>query len=167
MGEPDHALVTVAGEDYEIADIGLRMLEPHELAAAQGFPASYQLHGTKAEQIAGIEKFHRYLDVDNDGIPWRTLPGVHPKGAYFTRGSGHNMYGAYTEDAKEYQAVVDRLRGIPSIAALRSAVIWLKGVSSYQPDYYVEMLPTSPWIHQPFEEYDDMRPDRLARKFAI
>ena len=63
-----------------------------------------------AEQLEKIEKFHRYLDVDNDGIAWRTLPGVHPKGAYFTRGSGHNMYGAYTEDAKEYQAVVDRLR---------------------------------------------------------
>ncbi len=63
-----------------------------------------------AEQLDKIEKFHRYLDVDGDGITWRTLPGVHPKGAYFTRGSGHNMYGAYTEDAKEYQAVVDRLR---------------------------------------------------------
>lgn len=63
-----------------------------------------------AEQLEKIEKFHRYLDVDHDGIPWRTLPGVHPKGAFFTRGSGHNMYGAYTEDAKEYQAVVDRLR---------------------------------------------------------
>ncbi len=62
------------------------------------------------EQLEKIEKFHRYLDVDNDGIPWRSLPGVHAKGAYFTRGSGHNMYGAYTEDAKEYQAVVDRLR---------------------------------------------------------
>jgi 2-oxoglutarate ferredoxin oxidoreductase subunit alpha len=62
------------------------------------------------EQLEKIEKFHRYLDADGDAIPWRTLPGVHPKGAYFTRGSGHNMYGAYTEDAKEYQAVVDRLR---------------------------------------------------------
>ncbi len=64
----------------------------------------------QAEQLEKIEKFHRYLDADKDGIAWRTLPGVHPKGAYFTRGSGHNMYGAYTEDAKEYQAVVDRLR---------------------------------------------------------
>ncbi len=62
------------------------------------------------EQLEKIEKFHRYLDVDNDAIPWRTLPGVHPKGAFFTRGSGHNMYGTYTEDAREYQAVVDRLR---------------------------------------------------------
>jgi 2-oxoglutarate ferredoxin oxidoreductase subunit alpha len=61
------------------------------------------------EEIAKLEKFHRYLDVDGDGIPWRTLPGVHPKGAYFTRGSGHTQYGAYTEDSAEYQIVLDRL----------------------------------------------------------
>jgi len=62
-----------------------------------------------AEQLEEMERFHRYLDVDGDGIPYRTLPGVHPKGAYFTRGSGHNKYGAYTEDANDYQEVVDRL----------------------------------------------------------
>jgi 2-oxoglutarate ferredoxin oxidoreductase subunit alpha len=61
------------------------------------------------EEIKKLEKFHRYLDVDGDGIPWRTLPGVHPKGAYFTRGSGHTQYGAYTEDSAEYQIVLDRL----------------------------------------------------------
>ena len=65
------------------------------------------------------------------------------------------------------RAVVDRLRGMPSISELRSAVIWTKGVSTYTPDYYVELLPTSPWIHQPFEEYDDLRPEGLAKKFAI
>jgi hypoxanthine phosphoribosyltransferase len=65
------------------------------------------------------------------------------------------------------RAVVERLRSMPSISELRSAVIWTKGVSSYTPDYYVELLPTSPWIHQPFEEYDELRPDGLARKFAI
>jgi 2-oxoglutarate ferredoxin oxidoreductase subunit alpha len=63
-----------------------------------------------ADELEEMESFHRYLDVDGDGIPYRTLPGVHPKGAYFTRGSGHNMLGAYTEDAGEYQEVVDRLR---------------------------------------------------------
>jgi 2-oxoglutarate ferredoxin oxidoreductase subunit alpha len=61
-----------------------------------------------AEQLEK-EKFHRYLDVDGDGIPQRTLPGVHPRGAYFVRGSGHNQYGGYTEDAAEYRQVVDRL----------------------------------------------------------
>lgn len=62
-----------------------------------------------AEQIESMEKFYRYLDVDGDGIPYRTLPGEHPKGAFFTRGSGHNKYGGYTEDSHEYQEVVDRL----------------------------------------------------------
>jgi len=63
-----------------------------------------------ADDLEKMESFHRYLDVDSDAIPYRTFPGEHPKGAYFTRGSGHNMYGAYTEDAHEYQEVVDRLR---------------------------------------------------------
>ena len=62
-----------------------------------------------AEDLEEMEKFYRYLDVDGDGIPYRTLPGVHPKGAYFTRGSGHTKLGAYTEDSAEYQEVVDRL----------------------------------------------------------
>jgi 2-oxoglutarate ferredoxin oxidoreductase subunit alpha len=64
-----------------------------------------------AEEVAALEtKFHRYLDQDGDAIPYRTLPGQHPKGAYFTRGSGHNQYGGYTEDSDEYQVVVDRLK---------------------------------------------------------
>jgi 2-oxoglutarate ferredoxin oxidoreductase subunit alpha len=63
-----------------------------------------------AEQLQKIDRFWRYYDHDNDGIPQRTLPGVSPKGAYFARGSGHNQYGGYTEDSKDYQIVVDRLR---------------------------------------------------------
>ena len=55
---------------------------------------------------------------------------------------------------------------MPTITELKSAVIWTKAVSSYEPDYYVEKLPTSPWIHQPFEEYDDMRPPALHQKMG-
>jgi len=62
-----------------------------------------------ADDLEGMERFHRYLDMDGDGIPYRTLPGEHPKGAYFTRGSGHTKFGGYTENAQEYQEVVDRL----------------------------------------------------------
>ncbi|HVC00832.1 MAG TPA: 2-oxoacid:acceptor oxidoreductase subunit alpha [Steroidobacteraceae bacterium] len=62
------------------------------------------------EQLAKIDRFWRYYDHDADGIPYRTLPGVAAKGAYFARGSGHNQYGGYTEDSGEYQVVVDRLR---------------------------------------------------------
>ena len=62
-----------------------------------------------AEDVENMDAFYRYLDVDGDGIPYRTLPGTHPKAAYFTRGSGHTKYGAYTEDSAEYQDVLDRL----------------------------------------------------------
>ncbi|MCS6912814.1 MAG: 2-oxoacid:acceptor oxidoreductase subunit alpha [Myxococcales bacterium] len=62
-----------------------------------------------AEQLERMEIFYRYLDVDGDGICARTLPGIHPRGAYFTRGSGHNKLGGYTEDAAEYTEVMQRL----------------------------------------------------------
>ena len=63
-----------------------------------------------AEELERLKtRFSRYLDADGDGIAARTLPGVHAKGAYFTRGSGHDKHAAYTEDAAEYQEVVDRL----------------------------------------------------------
>ncbi len=63
-----------------------------------------------AEELEKIDEFHRYMDVDGDGIPYRSLPGAHPKGAYFTRGSGHTSRATYTEDADEYTEVMDRLR---------------------------------------------------------
>lgn len=47
------------------------------------------------------------------------------------------------------------------ISELRTAVIWLKGCSAYRPDYFVRELPDSPWIHQPFERYDTLRPEQL------
>ena len=62
-----------------------------------------------AEDLESMDKFYRYLDSDGDGITYRTIPGEHPKGSYFTRGSGHTRYGAYTEDSAEYKDVVDRL----------------------------------------------------------
>ncbi|HKD54367.1 MAG TPA: 2-oxoacid:acceptor oxidoreductase subunit alpha [Steroidobacteraceae bacterium] len=61
------------------------------------------------EEVLKLEKFYRFIDRDGDGITARTLPGVDPKAAYFTRGSGHNQFGAYTEDAADYQQVLDRL----------------------------------------------------------
>ncbi len=62
------------------------------------------------EALRNMDNFYRYLDVDGDAIPWRTLPGVDPKGAYFVRGSGHNKFGGYTEKSDEYKDVIDRLR---------------------------------------------------------
>ncbi len=50
----------------------------------------------------------------------------------------------------------------PGVTAVRSAVLWYKGCSNVKPDYYVQHLPTNPWIHQPFEEWDSVRPNTLA-----
>jgi 2-oxoglutarate ferredoxin oxidoreductase subunit alpha len=72
-----------------------------------------------AEDLAKIASFHRYDDEDADFVTPRTLPGVSPKGAYFTRGSGHTREGAYTETPDEYQAVVDRLARKHHMAAER------------------------------------------------
>jgi hypothetical protein len=61
--------------------------------------------------------------------------------------------------------VVEHLRGrYPALAEVRTAVLWYKGVSGVKPDYYVEYLVDSPWIHQPFEEYDTLRPHQLAAR---
>lgn len=64
-------------------------------------------------------------------------------------------------------AVAERLRGLPSIQELRSAVLWTKAVSTYTPDYFVEVLPTSPWIHQPFEDYDNIAIETLIKRHAV
>jgi hypothetical protein len=48
------------------------------------------------------------------------------------------------------------------VTEVRSAVIWVKGTSSIKPDYHLVDLPHNPWIHQPFEDYDGLRPHQLA-----
>jgi len=64
---------------------------------------------TSAELEAGKE-FGRYLDVDGDGIPFRTYPGTHPtKGSFFTRGTSRDRYAKYTEEAGPYVDNMQRL----------------------------------------------------------
>lgn len=63
-----------------------------------------------ADDLEKIGKFQRYKDVDGDGIPYRTLPGTeHKSAAYFTRGTGHDESGLYSEKPEVYKANVDRL----------------------------------------------------------
>jgi len=64
-----------------------------------------------AADLERIGKFERYRDVDDDGIPYRTLPGTeHPLAPYFTRGSGHNEKAGYSEKPEDYKNNMDRLR---------------------------------------------------------
>jgi 2-oxoglutarate ferredoxin oxidoreductase subunit alpha len=61
--------------------------------------------------IRKFQEFARYKDVDGDGIPYRTLPGLidNPAAAYFTRGSGHSERATYTEKPEDYKNNMDRL----------------------------------------------------------
>ena len=52
----------------------------------------------------------------------------------------------------------------PAITQLRTGVLWYKACSIFRPDFHVEHLPTNPWIHQPFEVYDAMGPEKLAAR---
>ena len=63
-----------------------------------------------SEDLDEIEQFGRYVDVDGDGIGYRTLPGTHPtKGAFFTRGTSRDAFARYTEAAEPYTENMDRL----------------------------------------------------------
>ena len=90
LGMNDHVCAPMTWDDARTYDRG-KVLNAHDLEAMD-------------------TPFGRYLDRDGDGICYRTLPGTHPeKGVYFTRGSSHDEYAAYTEDAAAYERCVERL----------------------------------------------------------
>ena len=63
-----------------------------------------------ADDLDQLDVFGRYLDVDGDGIGYRTYPGTHPdKGAFFTRGTSRDEFAAYTESPDAYQRNMERL----------------------------------------------------------
>ena len=81
--------------------------EPFEWDDARRYDRGKVLN---AEQLDELEVFGRYLDVDGDGIGYRTLPGTHPeKGAFFTRGTSRDEFAAYTESPEAYERNMKRL----------------------------------------------------------
>lgn len=50
------------------------------------------------------------------------------------------------------------------IQEIRTAVLWYKACSKFKPDYYIDYLPDNPWIHQPFEIYDQLKIEELSKK---
>jgi 2-oxoglutarate ferredoxin oxidoreductase subunit alpha len=90
-------------------DIGMNS----HLSAPFRWDDSRKFDRGKLMSFADLESgkdFGRYLDVDGDGIPYRTIPGVHPsRGAYFTRGTSRDRYARYTEEGGPYVDNMDRL----------------------------------------------------------
>jgi 2-oxoglutarate ferredoxin oxidoreductase subunit alpha len=94
-----------------MSDLDLGMNEwttkPLNFDANRGFDRGKVLN---AQQLDEVEQFGRYLDIDGDGIPYRTYPGTHPeKGAFFTRGTSHDEFAGYTEDGTVNVRVMERL----------------------------------------------------------
>ena len=90
-------------------DIGMnhRLCRPLQWDDARKFDRGKVM--TAADLDAGKD-FGRYLDVDGDGIPYRTYPGTHPvKGSFFTRGTSRDRYARYTEEAAPYADNMQRL----------------------------------------------------------
>ncbi len=91
-------------------DIGMN----HRLCAPLAWDDSRRYDRGKLMTAAQLETsrkfFGRYLDVDGDGIPWRTLPATHPtRGAYFTRGTTKDAYARYSEAGPDYVYNMERL----------------------------------------------------------
>jgi 2-oxoglutarate ferredoxin oxidoreductase subunit alpha len=90
-------------------DIGMNahLCQPFRWDDSRKFDRGKVMSAAELEQ--GRE-FGRYLDVDGDGIPWRTIPGAHPtRGAYFTRGTSRDRYARYTEQGDPYVDNMERL----------------------------------------------------------
>jgi 2-oxoglutarate ferredoxin oxidoreductase subunit alpha len=85
----------------------------HRLCDPLEWDDAVQFDRGKVMSAADLEagkEFGRYLDVDGDGIPYRTYPGTHPdKGAYFTRGTTRDAYARYSEAGPDYMYNVQRL----------------------------------------------------------
>ncbi|HEV2427604.1 MAG TPA: 2-oxoacid:acceptor oxidoreductase subunit alpha [Acidimicrobiales bacterium] len=97
-------------------DIGMNDWVVPELTWDDGYRPDRGRVLTDAD-LAGMKEFFRYANPDANYVTPRTLPGSDEKGAYFIRGSGHDLHGRYTEDPEEYQEVVDRLRRKHAAAA--------------------------------------------------
>jgi 2-oxoglutarate ferredoxin oxidoreductase subunit alpha len=92
-------------------DLGMNdnMSEPFEWDDAKKYDRGKVYTEEDLENMS--ERFGRYLDVDGDGVPYRTYPGTHPtKGAFFTRGTSKDEYAIYTENGEKYIENMERLQ---------------------------------------------------------
>jgi 2-oxoglutarate ferredoxin oxidoreductase subunit alpha len=93
-------------------DLGMNdnLSEPLQWDDSRRYDRGKVLSAAQLDELSG--RFGRYLDVDGDGICYRTYPGTHPaKGSFFTRGTSRDEYAVYTEDGEAYQRNMERLLG--------------------------------------------------------
>ena len=157
LGMNDHISPPLEWDDNRVYDRG-KVLTAEQLDHLNELQSSGS-NGNGAQKLP-LERFDgrfgRYLDVDDDGIPYRTIPGTHVShGAFTTRGTSRDEYAVYTEDGDAYRRNVDRLLKkwntakslVPEPVFYRSAdrnvrapgVIFF-GTSTYAAEEALEML---------------------------
>ena len=95
-------------DEHDVVTNGNGHVDPGMASELEAQPHGDHSMTQPLEQFKG--KFGRYLDIDDDGIPYRTIPGTHEtRGAFVTRGSSRDEYAVYTEDGDAYRRNVDRL----------------------------------------------------------
>jgi 2-oxoglutarate ferredoxin oxidoreductase subunit alpha len=109
---------------------------------------------TYDELEAGVD-FGRYLDVDGDGIPFRTYPGVHPtRGGYFTRGTSRNPYARYSEEGAVYVDNMERLlRKFETAKSLAPAPV-RRDAARPTRDGVIYFGSTTPSLHEALERLE-------------
>jgi len=107
------------------------------------------------EELEAGKDFGRYLDVDGDGIAYRTLPGVHPsRGAYFTRGTSRDPYARYSEEGPVYVANMRRLLDkFESAKALIPAPV-IRPAKRRTPHGVIYFGSTTPAMHESLDALD-------------
>jgi 2-oxoglutarate ferredoxin oxidoreductase subunit alpha len=124
LGMNDHVTEPLVWNDDQQHERGKVLTAEHldqiYKAASNGNGNGHVLHeknngsSTQGSANSALEQFKgkwgRYLDIDGDGVPYRTIPGTHStRGSFVTRGSSRDEYAVYTEDADAYKRFVDRL----------------------------------------------------------
>ena len=122
LGMNDHISEPLTWDDSRVYDRGKVLTSEqldkiyHVMSNGNGNGNNVEAQPDQEAEHAGdfLEQFNskwgRYLDIDDDGIPYRTIAGTNPtRGAFVTRGSSRDEYGVYTEDGAAYQRNVDRL----------------------------------------------------------
>jgi 2-oxoglutarate/2-oxoacid ferredoxin oxidoreductase subunit alpha len=107
------------------------------------------------EELEAGKDFGRYLDVDGDGIPYRTLPSVHPdRGAYFTRGTSRDPYARYSEEGPVYVGNMERLlRKFETAKSLIPAPV-ARPAKRRTPHGVIYFGSTTPAMHEALESLD-------------
>jgi len=162
LGMNDHVTQPLVWDDTRQYDRGkvltteqLERLTGTQVSNLQAGEAPTNGNGSSTQPLEQFNgKYGRYLDIDNDGIPYRTIPGTHPsRGAFVTRGSSRDEYARYTEDGDTYRRNMDRLMRKWDTAkemmprpefyqeanASKNAVIFF-GTSTYAAEEAIELL---------------------------